>query len=175
VLTVPDVSVNTENTITKERLVMKLNLTITAKKIEIYYDGKCGMCCRFIEWLVAQDRAMEVVCLPYQSEEATKNFPEIESHNPAKEIVVRVDGGEIYTGAEGWVWCLWSGVKYRDVAKLMNSRWMLPVAKKACVLISKNRLKVSKLFFGKKAKQIADEIHKVEVAKEDCDSDNCRL
>ncbi len=154
---------------------MKLELKTTAKKLEVYYDRECAMCCSFIEWLESQDRAMELVCMPYQSDEAKVKFPELAVYHPEKEIVVRVDGIDVYTGAEGWVWCLWSCAKYRDVAKLMNNRLMLRVAKKVCYLISKNRLKVSKLFFGKKARQIADEINKTKVDKTDYDNNSCKL
>lgn len=175
VLTNTVVSVNTENIINKELITVKLELTTTARKLEVYYDGECGMCCSFIEWLVGEDRALEVVCMPYQNEEAVRGFPDLMDYSPGKEIVVRVDGVDIYKGAEGWVWCLWSCAKYRDVAKLMNSRFMLPLAKKACYLLSKNRLRVSKLFFGKKAKQIAEEMNQTKVAEKDCENDNCKF
>lgn len=157
---------------------MKLKLPTTVSKIEVFYDGHCGMCASFIEWLVSQDLRWEVVCLPYQSDGAKADFPELTALKPDKEIIVRVDGQKTYRGAEGWVWCLWSTVKYRDVAKLVNSRLLLPMAKKVCYLVSKNRLRVSKLLFHKKAKQVADEIHKLDHENRganDCNDGNCEL
>lgn len=148
--------------------------------IEIFYDGHCGVCSSFVEWLTSQDRAIEVRCLAYQSDEAQRVFPEINSLKPDQEMVVRTDTGEVFRGAEGWVWCLWSCAKYKDIAKLMNSKLMLPVAKKVCLLASKNRLKLSKLFFGKKAKEVSDEIHSLdddtgECADGSCDTNNPNL
>jgi len=175
VLTCSWFSVNTENIINKERIPMKLELTTAARKLEIYYDGQCGMCCSFIEWLETQERAMEVVCMPYQNEEALIQFRDLMEYHPDREIVVRVDGAEVFSGAEGWVWSLWSCGKYRDVARLMNTRLMLPLAKKVCYLVSKNRLKLSQLFFAKKATQIAEEIHQTELATKDCEQNNCKL
>jgi predicted DCC family thiol-disulfide oxidoreductase YuxK len=145
----------------------KVNLNKNVKTIEVFYDGRCGTCCTFIEWLEKQDRACELISLDYQSDEAQSAFPDLSSYHPEKEMVVRVDGEEIYQGAEGWVCCLWGCVKYRDIAKKMNSRLLLPMAKKICYFVSKNRLGVSKLFFSKKTNEIAAEVEKDEQIK--CD------
>lgn len=134
-------------------------LDTAVKCIEVFYDGRCGMCYTFIEWLERQERACELLSYDYQSSEAIEAFPDLMDYQPAKEIVVRMDG-EIYQGGEGWVCCLWSCAKYRDVAKKMNSRLLLPMAKKICHFVSKNRFGVSKLFFRKKNMEIAAEIDK---------------
>ena len=154
---------------------MKLKLETTIQRIEVFYDGHCGMCSSFVEWLVAQERAIEVVCLPYQTDEAVTAFPELLELKPEREMIVRIDGEDFYRGAEGWVWCLWSCAKYQDVSKLVNTRMLLPMAKKVCYLVSKNRLRVSKLLFGKKAKAVAEELHQLEVDQSECDDGKCDL
>ena len=150
---------------------MKLEKNVQV--IEVFYDGHCGMCSSFTEWLVKQGRAIKGDCMAYQSDRAKRVFPEIDSLKPDKEMIIRVNGEQVYRGAEGWVWCLWSCAKYRDLAKLMNSRLLLPVAKKVCLMACMNRLKLSKLFFGKKAQEVADEIHQLEDT--DCDDGSCDL
>lgn len=152
---------------------MKLEKNV--RLIEVFYDGHCGMSSCFTEWLMKQDRAIKVVCLAYQSDEAQRVFPDLNSLKPEKKMIVRLDGDKVYRGAEGWVWCLWSCVKYKKLAKVMNSRVMLPMARKVCLLACKNRLKISKLFFGKKAKQVTDEIHKLDEVGKDCDDGDCDL
>jgi predicted DCC family thiol-disulfide oxidoreductase YuxK len=150
-------SVFTEN---KKGNMATVKLNKTVKTIEVFYDARCGMCRTFIDWLAKQERACELVTLDYQSDEAKREFPEIINYDPEKEIVVRMDVKDVYQGAEGWVCCLWSCSKYRDVAAKMNSRLLLPMAKKICYYVSKNRLGVSKIFFRKKTEEIAREVEK---------------
>lgn len=136
----------------------EMNLNNTVKIIEIFYDGQCGMCCTFIGWLDKQEHVFQVDCYDYHQAKAKLVFPDIGNYDPSKELVVRVDENDVYTGAEGWVYCLWGCAKYRNVACKMNNAILLPMAKKFCYLVSNNRLKISKLFFSKKTKEIADEI-----------------
>lgn len=138
----------------------KIKLSKSVKTIEVFYDARCGMCCTFMDWLRKQERACKLICFDYQSEEAKKVFPDILSHHPEKEIVTRMDGEAVYQGAEGWVCCLWSCTKYRDLAEKINGGLLLPLAKKICYYVSKNRLEVSKLFFRKKTEEIAKEVEK---------------
>lgn len=150
-----------------------INLVDDIQKVEVYYDGKCGMCCTFHEWVNKQKRANEIVFLPYQSGEAQEIFPELNTLDPAREMVVRTDTGEIYRAAEAWVWCLWSCEKYRGVAKKFNSPSLLPSVQKLCHLLAANRLTLSKLFFRKKSKQVAEELHAMPAVE--CEDGNCRI
>ncbi len=132
----------------------KIKLNNKVKTIEVFYDGRCAMCCTFMGWLEKQKRSCELISLDYQSEEALEVFPDLLAYHPEKEIVVRMDGEEIYQGGEGWVCCLWSCAKYRNWARRMNGCVLLPMAKKICYFISKNRLGVSRMFFRKKNEEI---------------------
>lgn len=148
-----------------------MNLDQEVMRMEVFYDGRCAMCRTFVEWLVRQEGACEVVCLDYDGDDARRVFPDLGDYDPEKEMVVRVDGGDVYQGAEGWVYCLWGCVKYRDVAERMSHRLLLPMAKKVCYLVSKNRLGISRLFFRKKNEEIAAELEKAaeEVIKIGCE------
>lgn len=137
----------------------KVKLKNTVKKVEVFYDGRCGMCCTFMGWLEKQERACDLVSMDYRSEEAQRIFPELLSYHPEKELVVRMigdDGVEIYQGAEAWVCCMWSSMKHRDLAQKMNGCVLLPIAKKICYFISKNRLGVSRLFFRNKSQLVTE-------------------
>ena len=59
---------------------MKLEKNVQV--IEVFYDGHCGMCSSFAEWLVKQGRAIKVDCMAYQSDKAKRVFPEIDSLKP---------------------------------------------------------------------------------------------
>lgn len=136
-----------------------MKLPIHTNRIDVFYDGRCGMCCTFSEWLNQQERAYAVRCLPYQAADAEEVFPELDDLDPAREMVVRTDEGEIFRGAEGWVMCLYSCAQYRAVARKLARPYMLPVAKKACALLAKNRHALSKVLFRKKDKEVRAELH----------------
>ena len=150
---------------------MKINEKI--KLLEVYYDGGCGMCRRFMRWYREQEHAVEVVILAYDSDEARERFPEIGDHEPSKLMVTRTDDGAVFRGAESWALCLWAIQKYRWLARRMTSPVMLPLAQKICVLIAANRLKISKLLFGADDKKLAAEIEKLDA--EECEDGSCHL
>ncbi|MFC5049770.1 thiol-disulfide oxidoreductase DCC family protein [Rubritalea spongiae] len=129
--------------------------------VEVYYDGKCGMCCTFHEWINAQERANEIRFFPYQGVEAQQHFPELHSLDPAREMVVRTANGGIYRAAEAWVWCLWSCVKYRGLAEKFSHPRLLPQVQKLCHLLAANRITLSKVFFRGKMKQVTEQLHQM--------------
>lgn len=131
------------------------------------------MCRRFMSWFREQEHAIEVVLLPYDSEEARERFPELGEHEPDKLMVTRTDIGEVFRGAESWALCLWAIKKYRWLARRMASPVMLPLAQKICVLVAANRLKISKLIFGADDKALAEEIEKLDT--EECDDGSCHF
>lgn len=141
-------------------------------KVEIFYDGQCGMCCTFHEWVNEQDRAFEVDFIPYQSERAKMEFAEIMALDPEKEMIVRTDEGEIFRGAEGWVLCLYSCTKYQKYAQKLSGPLLLPLAMKACHLLAANRRKLSKVFFAKKEQVVAQELHEMRPPK--CKDATCK-
>ena len=78
-----------------------MNLPLQIKFIEVFYDGRCGMCCTFHEWINRQERAYEVRFHPYQSPEAERVFPGVNTLDPAREMIVRTNEGKVYRAAEG--------------------------------------------------------------------------
>ncbi len=59
------------------------------KSIEVFYDGRCGMCCTFHEWINRQPRAFLIEFIPYQAADAERRFPGLNTLDPAREMVVR--------------------------------------------------------------------------------------
>ncbi len=142
-----------------------------AKKIEVYYDGRCGMCCTFHEWINKQPRKFAIDFIPYQSERAEMVFPGIGMLDPARAMVVRSDSGVIYRGAEAWVMCLYSCSNYQSVAKKLAGPALLSVAIRACHVLAANRHSLSKIFFRSKDKLVRENLHVMEEPK--CDSEYC--
>lgn len=138
-----------------------MNLPLQVKGIEVFYDGRCGMCCTFHEWIARQERAYEIRFVPYQDERAEEIFPGIGTLDPAREMIVRTEEGEIYRGAEAWVFCLYSCVTYRKLARRLAGPGLLPVAKRACALLAANRHGLSKIFFRRKDREVREQLHEI--------------
>ena len=129
--------------------------------IEVYYDGRCGMCCTFHEWVNTQERNFEVRFAPYQAPEAEEWFPGVNKLEPEREMIVKTDEGILYRGAEGWVMCLMSCKKYVNWAERMTNPRLLPMAKKLCQTLAARRHTLSKMFFLKKDKEVARALHQM--------------
>ncbi len=141
------------------------------RKIEVFYDGRCGMCCSFHEWINRQPRAYQVDFIPYQSPDAEKVFPGIGTLDPAREMIVRTDQGNIYRAAEAWVLCLYSCANHQTVAKKLANPGLLCVAIHTCRVLAANRHSLSKVFFRKKDKEVRETLHQMQTPE--CTSDFC--
>ena len=150
-----------------------MKLPLYLNWIEVYYDGRCGMCCSFHEWLNRQKRAFRVRFIPYQAEEAAERFPEIADLDPAREMVARTSEGQIIRGAEAWVWCLYSCANYRKMARRLASPALLPMAKRACQLLAANRRGLSRVFFRRKDHEVRETLHVM--TGPSCDGDFCAV
>lgn len=141
------------------------------RKIEVFYDGRCGMCCSFHEWINRQPRAYRIDFIPYQSPDAERVFPGIGTLDPAREMIVRTDEGEVYRGAEAWVLCLYSCANHRVAARKLASPGMLSVAIRTCRVLAANRHSLSKVFFRMKDKAVREVLHRMQPPE--CDSEFC--
>jgi len=147
---------------------MKINQEICS--LEVYYDGSCGMCGRFKNWLEQQEHLIGVEFLSYASEAARERFPDLAEYDPEKAMVVRTDTGEIYRGAESIVMTLWACSEYRKLAMKLRKPMFLPLASKIYPLIASNRYTISKLLTNEgKLKQ------ELEKQKDDCGDGSCDL
>lgn len=151
-----------------------MKLPIHPKKIEVFYDGRCGMCCSFHEWINRQKRAFKIAFIPYQAPEAEAIFPGIHTLDPAREMIVRTKDGVIFRGAEAWVWCLYSCVNYRGLAQRLARPTMLGVAIHMCRLLAANRHGLSKIFFRRKDREVRETLHKMTPPDGAADKDEWR-
>ena len=103
--------------ILKQKNGGSMKLTDEIRGIEVFYDGRCGMCCSFHEWINRQPRAFGIGFIPYQAAEAERVFPGLGTLDPAREMVVRTSEGRIFRGAEAWVWCLFSCANHQAAAR----------------------------------------------------------
>ena len=146
--------------------------------IEVYYDGRCGMCCTFHEWVNAQERAYEVRFIAYQNPQAEEWFAGVSELEPDREMIVRTHQGDLYRAAEGWVLCLLSCKKYQKMAHRLASPVLLPFAQKTCHALAARRHQLSRIFFRKKDDEVARLLHQIpsnEPAKKQRLSKSCYI
>lgn len=117
----------------------------TMTELTIFYDLRCGLCCQVKAWMMRQRAYVKLNFLPYDSPMALNVLPELPGLDPAGQIVVYADTGEVYQGAEAWITCLWALRDWRGWAKRFSRPEWRPLAHKLCGLISGNRLKISKV------------------------------
>ena len=111
-----------------------MKLTDEIRGIEVFYDGRCGMCCSFHEWINRQPRAFGIGFIPYQAAEAERVFPGLGTLDPAREMVVRTSEGRFFRGAEAGGGCLVSGATLRAMGS--PDAWVPPLAALLAVLAS---------------------------------------
>jgi predicted DCC family thiol-disulfide oxidoreductase YuxK len=95
------------------------------KKITVYYDARCGLCCAVRTWLARQRQLVTIECVP-----ATE---------PGAELMVIADTGEIWEGDSAWIIVLWALRDYRQWAKRLASPSMLPLARTMFARLSEYR------------------------------------
>lgn len=148
-----------------------MNLPEKVEGIEVFYDGRCGMCCSFHEWINRQPRACRIDFIPYQAPHAEQVFPGLGTLDPAREMVVRTSDHRVFRGAEAWVWCLYSCANHQTAARRLGGPGLLPVAIHACRVLAANRHALSKVFFRGKDRKVREELHRMETAE--CDDGFC--
>ena len=119
------------------------------KKLHILFDSSCGVCWRCRGWLQAQPSFLELEFIPARSPECTRRFPDVVKEktecmwdsgkqNPDDLIVISDEGG-VYRGASAFIMCLYALEDYREWSEWLARPTLLPVARQAFELLSKNR------------------------------------
>lgn len=114
------------------------------KRLYVFYDGECGLCGRFREWLQSQPAHLELMFCPFQSEEARRICPDLFNFQPDQQLIVLSDEGGIYAGEHAWLMCLYALREYRGWAKRLSNPALLPLVKRICLLVSHHRLTLSR-------------------------------
>ena len=95
------------------------------RKLTVYYDGRCGLCCATRDWIARQKQLIKVECLP--------------STEPGAELTVIADTGEVWEGDAAWIVVLWALRDYRPWSYRLSSPSMLPMARAMFAKLSEYR------------------------------------
>jgi predicted DCC family thiol-disulfide oxidoreductase YuxK len=98
-------------------------------RLVLLYDAQCPMCTRFREWLVDQPHRIPLDTVAAGSQAARELVPGLDHAATLREVTVVADTGEVWTGHQAWVMCLWATAAHRDLAMRLATPLGLPVAK----------------------------------------------
>ena len=117
------------------------------KRLFVLYDGECAFCQQCREWLSQQPAFVELRFIPMQSDEVTQRFPGVEKFGLGEDLLVISDEGAVYRGSSAWIMCFYALVEYREWAERLAHPTLLPLARYAFQLVSKQRLRLSRWLF----------------------------
>lgn len=107
----------------------------------VVFDSRCELCRQVKQWLEAQPALVELRFVAAGSQEAGRLFPSLSS--AGEELSVISDAGEVYSGNQGWIMCLWALAEYRELAYKLSSPLLLPLARSAFAALSLHRQDIS--------------------------------
>src|ERR1700742_5341242 len=116
------------------------------RTLHVLYDSRCGLCSRLRHWLVAQPAHLDSDFIAAGSERAQRLFPGIDLGDDPEELIVVSDEGDVWDGDAAWLVCLWCLVEYRPWSYRLSSPALLPYARRAYELLSRNRRALSGAF-----------------------------
>lgn len=141
------------------------------KRLYVLYDEECPLCQRCRRWLAGQPAYLELRFIPLQSPAVTCRFPGIEALGLGEELLVVSDQGAVYRGAAAWIMCLYALAEYREWSLRLAHPALLPLARRVCVLISENRLRLSRWLFQAEPEAVRRLVH--EHSPPDCENRRC--
>lgn len=116
------------------------------------------MCVRCRNWLSRQPAYVPLHFIPLHSPDIPRRFPGIEALRPNEQLLVISDNGAVYRGASAWIMCLWATEKYRTYAQPLSDPVLLPFARVACELLSRNRFFISRALFNEEKRVVAQHL-----------------
>lgn len=113
------------------------------RTLTVLYDGACEFCIRCRRWLERQPKFVELAFLQAGTPAVHALYPDLRDWDRVDELVVVDDAGGVYRGARAWVMCLYALVEYREWSAVLAGPALLPLAKRAVEIFSRNRRWVS--------------------------------
>lgn len=143
------------------------------KTLYVLYDAKCELCRRVRVWLQGQPAFVPLAFVALQSPDLDQRFPGITAMEPARQILVVSDSGDVWRGADAWILCLWALREYREWSQRLASPLLRPFAMRVCDMVSRNRHRFSQWFQRTGSEEIARDLAALEgtQATRFCDAD----
>ncbi len=87
------------------------------RHLTVLYDANCPLCVHIRHWLLGQQWLVPLRLVPAGSHEARQRFPDLDHASTLREITVIGDSGQVWTGTDAFIVCLWALAEHRHVYK----------------------------------------------------------
>ncbi|MFJ7776721.1 thiol-disulfide oxidoreductase DCC family protein [Streptomyces yangpuensis] len=105
--------------------------TGAVRHLTVLYDADCPLCVHIRHWLLAQRRLVPIALVPAASWEARRRFPRLDHASTLREITVVGDSGQVWTGTDAFIVCLWALAEHRPKANWLATPAGRPFARAA--------------------------------------------
>ncbi|MEU9146405.1 DCC1-like thiol-disulfide oxidoreductase family protein [Streptomyces sp. NPDC048349] len=112
------------------------------RHLTVLYDADCPLCVHIRHWLLGQRWLVPLRLLPAASFEARRRYPELDHASTLREITVIGDSGQVWTGTDAFIVCLWALAEHRPKANWLATPAGRPFARAAMFTASKWRAAV---------------------------------
>jgi predicted DCC family thiol-disulfide oxidoreductase YuxK len=124
--------------------------------LTVYYDAGCELCMRARRWLERQPAFVPLRFVPAGSAAARASCP-LEPADMLERLTVVGSDGSVYRGEKAWIMCLWALRGYRSWAMSLSHELLLPVARRFCAFVSRNRYRFGRTKFPTHAQEQENE------------------
>ena len=133
------------------------------RRLYVLYDARCGLCSWARRWLARQPAFLELTFVPAGSDRAARLLPGLPQPGAAvaEELVVVGDDGAVYRDSHAWIMCLYALQDYREWAARLARPALLPLARRAFALLSRNRGRISRWLELASEAEISEALHQV--------------
>ncbi|MFB0630042.1 thiol-disulfide oxidoreductase DCC family protein [Streptomyces sp. AB3(2024)] len=101
------------------------------RHLTVLYDANCPVCVHIRHWLLGQHHLVPLRFVPAASAEAWRRFPGLAHAETLREITVVGDQGQVWTGTDAFIVCLWALAEHRPKANWLATPAGRPFAKAA--------------------------------------------
>jgi predicted DCC family thiol-disulfide oxidoreductase YuxK len=109
------------------------------ERLYVIYDDRCGLCRWARGWAQSQPQFIPLTFVAACSEASRRLFPGLEQTDPPEELVAVSDEGAVYRGGSAYVMVLFALRDYREWSLRLGSPALLPLARQAFAVLSKQR------------------------------------
>src|SRR5258706_6602028 len=113
--------------------------------LTVLYDARCELCRHVRSWLEAQSSYIRLEFVAAGSAEARQRYPDLDHAATLANLTAISDAGDVYTGAAGWLMCLWALREYRAWSLTLSSPALMPRAQRFITWVSRNRWRLGKV------------------------------
>ncbi|MET9603743.1 DCC1-like thiol-disulfide oxidoreductase family protein [Streptomyces sp. NPDC006512] len=101
------------------------------RHLTVLYDANCPVCVHIRHWLLAQRWLVPLRLVPAASYEARHRYPALDHRATLREITVIGDQGQVWSGTDAFIVCLWALAEHRPKANWLATPAGRPFAKAA--------------------------------------------